>query len=173
MPWTAPRVERADPPTPSAERLALDGWLDYQRQTLLWKCAGLTGDQLATRSVPPSSMSLLGLVRHMTDVERVWWRIRVAGEALSTQYWTDASPDADFDEVDPGRAEADFQAYAAEVEGCRVLARSLGLEDTFVHPRGGQVMDVRWVYVHLIEEYARHNGHADLLRERVDGQVGD
>jgi hypothetical protein len=118
-------------------------------------------------------MSLLGLVRHMTDVERVWWRVRVAGEALSTQYWTDASPDADFDEVDPGQAEADFQAYAAEVEGCRVVAGEFGLEDTFDHPRSGEVMDVRWVYVHLIEEYARHNGHADLLRERVDGQVGD
>ena len=106
MTWTAPAVDRPTSPNVAAERDAAEGLLEYHRATLLWKCAGLTGDRLATRAVPPSSMSLLGLVRHMADVERVWFRRRVAGEQLQPLYWSEASPDADFDDLDPaGRAQ--------------------------------------------------------------------
>jgi uncharacterized protein DUF664 len=173
MPWTAPVVDRDEPPLVAPEREALEGWLDYHRATLLTKCAGLTPAQLRTRSADPSSLSLLGLVRHMAEVERSWFRRRVAGEDVGPLYFTDADPDADFNDVDSADAESDFAAYQREVDTARVTAASCSLEHTFVHPRTRETMDVRWVYVHMLEEYARHNGHADLLRERIDGATGD
>ncbi len=170
MTWTAPDQPRADPPTVAGERAALDGWLDFHRDTLLGKCHGLTGEQLAARAVPPSSLSLLGLVRHMTDVERAWFRIRSAGESsLGFRYATDLSPDADFDDTDPSGAEADLAAYREECELARAAMRGRPLDGTFFHERYRRTLDLRWVYLHMIEEYARHNGHADLLRERIDG----
>jgi uncharacterized damage-inducible protein DinB len=171
--WTAPDQSRTDPPTVAGERAALEGWLDYHRSTLLAKCQGLTGEQLAERSVPPSSLSLLGLVRHMTDVERAWFRIRSAGEpGLGFRYQTDGFPDADFDFGEPSGAEADLTAYREECELARAAMVGRSLDDTFVDERDGTTYDVRWVYLHMIEEYARHNGHADLLRERIDGVTG-
>jgi len=175
MTWVAPEVYRAYPPRVDDERSALESWLDYQRQTLLWKCAGLTVEQLRTRSVPPATMSLLGLVRHMADVERVWFRRRVAGEDVGSIYWTEPSPDADFDEVDRADPAADFATYAAEVEAARAVQGSRSLSDTFVsrwRDRRELTLDLRWLVLHMIEEYARHNGHADLLRERIDGRTG-
>jgi Protein of unknown function (DUF664) len=158
----------------AGERAALDGWLDFHRSTLLVKCQGLTGAQLAERAVPPSSLSLLGLVRHMADVERAWFRIRVAGESgLGFRYSTDEFPDGDFDFAEPSGAEADLAAYREECELARAAVAGRALDDTFFHQRRGVTMDVRWVYLHMIEEYARHNGHADLLRERIDGVTGD
>lgn len=151
----------------------LDAWLDYHRQTLLMKCAGLTAEQLRLRSVEPSSLSLLGLVRHMAEVERWWFRRNVAGEQLEPLYCPEGNRDGDFDDVDTADPEADFATFAAEVELARKAAASRSLDDTFRHPRRGVDMSVRWVYVHMIEEYARHNGHADLLRERIDGVTGD
>ena len=153
--WTAPEVTRHDPPCVAGERESLDSWLDFHRSTLLMKCQGLTGEQLARRAVPPSSLSLLGLVRHMAEVERAWFRRRAAGEAsLGYLYSSHESPDRDFDLAGGGAA-----------------GRSL--DDTFVHERTGDLTDLRWVYTHMIEEYARHNGHADLLREQIDGVTGD
>jgi uncharacterized damage-inducible protein DinB len=114
--WTAPAVDRPQGPNVAEERAAVEGLLEYHRATLLWKCAGLTGEQLKTRAVPPSTMSLLGLVRHMADVERVWFRRRIAGEDIPALYWGDASPDGDFDEVADADAAADFATYQAEVE---------------------------------------------------------
>jgi hypothetical protein len=169
--WTAPPVERVDPPRTGGERAALEGWLDYHRATLLTKCAGLTGDQLRERSVPPSNLSLLGLVRHMAEVERWWFRINVAAEPVSEIYCTEAIPDADFDEVDTADAEADLAIFGAEVELARQAAAGKDLDATFERPHGR--LYVRWAFVHMIEEYARHNGHADLLRERIDGVTGD
>jgi len=158
----------------AGERAALDGWLDFHRNTLLVKCQGLTGEQLAQRAVPPSSLSLLGLVRHMTDVERAWFRIRSAGETgLGFRYATDAAPDADFDFAEPAGAEAGLAAYREECELARAAMQGRSLDDTFFHPREQVTIDLRWVYLHMIEEYARHNGHADLLRERIDGVTGD
>jgi uncharacterized damage-inducible protein DinB len=173
MTWTAPEITRTDPPNVADERTMLDGWLDYHRETLLFKCAGLTAEQLKLRSAEPSSLSLLGLVRHMAEVERWWFRRRVAGEQITERYCTEASPDGDFDDLDTADAEADFAAFAAEVELARKVAAGRSLDDTFYHPRREAELSLRWVYVHMIEEYARHNGHADLIRERIDGTTGD
>jgi uncharacterized damage-inducible protein DinB len=151
----------------------LDGWLDWHRGTLLHKCSGLTGEQLAERTVPPSSLSLLGLVRHMAEVERAWFRNRFAGAGLGNLYSSDESPDGDFDDVDPADAEADFATFGREVELARTAAAGHQLEETFPMPSRNKVFSLRWVYIHMIEEYARHNGHADLIRERIDGVVGD
>lgn len=173
MTWTAPETDRASAPLTGGERESLDGWLDFHRQTLLLKCAGLTGEQLVLRAAEPSTLSLLGLVRHLADVERSWFRRRFAGEQIDPLFWTDASPDGDLDDTDPAAAEADFAAFHAEVELARAAAAGRSLDDTFVHPRSGEEMNLRWIYVHMIEEYARHNGHADLLRERIDGVTGE
>ena len=173
MTWTAPEQTRTDPPTVAGERAALEGWLDFHRSTLLGKCQGLTGEQLARRAVPPSSLSLLGLVRHMTDVERAWFRIRSAGETgLGFRYTADETPDADIDLAEPSGAEAALAAYREECELARAAMTGRSLDDTFFHDRYGRTLDLRWVYLHMIEEYARHNGHADLLRERIDGVTG-
>ena len=174
MTWIAPEVDRADPPPVAGERESLDSWLDFHRATLLMKCQGLTGEQLARRAVPPSSLSLLGLVRHMAEVERAWFRRRFAGHAeLDYLYCSDEFPDGDFDFAGAASAEADLAALTRECELARAAASGRSLDDTFVHRLRGTTMDLRWVYVHMIEEYARHNGHADLLREQIDGATGD
>lgn len=173
MTWTAPPATREDPPPVADERSTLLGYLEFQRQTFLWKCSGLTGEELARRPIPPSTLSLLGLIRHMVDVERAWFRIRMSGEDVGYRYWTDENPDADFDELDPGTAEDDYRALVEEMAEARRRIKGRGLGDTFVHPRTGDALSVRWLLAHLIEEYARHNGHADLLREMIDGSVGE
>jgi uncharacterized protein DUF664 len=165
--------QRTDPPYVAAERAALDGWLDYQRATLLWKCDGLTPEQLVMRSAEPSTMSLLGLVRHMAEVERGWFRQFVAGEDVPDLYGRPDDIDVDFDEPDPARADEDFATFRAEVEACREVAARYDLEHRSRSKRRDFDIDLRWVYIHMIEEYARHNGHADLLRERIDGVIGD
>jgi uncharacterized damage-inducible protein DinB len=154
------------------ERTMLDSWLDWHRSTLVWKCAGLTGEQLVEQGSPPSNLSLLGLVRHMADVERSWFRSRFAGEAVTPIYLREDAPDAAFEEADPEWAEQDFARLADEQAASRRAVAGASLDDTFQHPRHG-TMQLRWIYVHMIEEYARHNGHADLLREAVDGVTGD
>ncbi|MFC4021324.1 DinB family protein [Micromonospora sp. GCM10011542] len=176
MTWRAPEITRTNEPYVGDERTMLDGWLDYHRQTLLLKCAGLTAEQLKTASVEPSGLTLLGLVRHMADVERWWFRIRAAGEDITGLYDGEEDPDADLNAVAGADAEATFAIFAAEVEAARKAAAGLSLDQTFRRPRRDGTADeinVRWVYVHMIEEYARHNGHADLIRERIDGVTGD
>ncbi|GIH72496.1 DinB family protein [Sphaerimonospora thailandensis] len=173
MNWIAPQITRADAPPTGDERLLLEAWLDHHRQTLLLKCAGLTAEQLKLRAVEPSSMSLLGLVRHMAEVERSWFRRRFAGEPVDFLYWDlETNPDGDFDDVDTADAEADFATFAREVEAARTAAAGHSLEETFYQSHRKVEMSLRWVYLHMIEEYARHNGHADLLRERIDGVTG-
>jgi uncharacterized damage-inducible protein DinB len=173
--WTAPDIIRAnvDDSPVAGERAMLDGWLDYHRQTLLFKCAGLTAEQLKQRSVEPSPLSLLGLVRHMAEVERAWFRRRFGGEQVEYLYCTDDNMDADLDDVDSADAEAALATFRAELELTRAAAAGHPLDETFWHPLRKLEMSLRWVYVHMIEEYARHNGHADLLRERIDGVTGD
>ncbi len=167
-----PDVERVDEPFVGAELPTLVGFLEWERRTLLYRCAGLTGEQLAQRSAPPSALSLLGLIRHVTEVERTWFRCRFAGEDVSPVYARDDCPDAAFTEVDPDRAEADHQRLLAEWDACRAAVAAASLDDRFEHPRWG-AMSLRWLYVHLIREYAGHKGHADLLRERIDGVTFD
>jgi len=171
MNWTAPGVIRTDETIAPDERTTLEGFLDWFRATLLGKCAGLSADQLAMRAVPPSNLSLLGLVRHMTEVERSWFRRRFAGEDIARVYVSNATDDPALDEVHPQTAQADFAAFGAEIDACRGVAAGHALEETFIHPRAGE-LSLRWMYLHVIEEYARHCGHADLLRECIDGTVG-
>lgn len=149
----------------------LTGYLGWFRATLLRKCAGLTGEQLAERTTPPSNLSLLGLLRHMAKVERTWFRQRFAGQDLKPMYDPQKGKDADFEDLDPARA---AEEYARLVEECRLadeIVAGASLDDTFVH--NGEVFSLRLVHVHMIGEYARHIGHADLLRERLDGVTGD
>ena len=173
MSWTAPLITRPDPIPQGAERPMLESWLDYQRLTLLMKCAGLTPDQLRLRSVEPSSMTLLGLVRHMAEVERSWFRRRFGGVDLGWIYCSEDNLDGDFHDVDTADAERDFAVFDEEVRLARAAAEGHSLDETFFHARWDQELDLRWIHVHMIEEYARHNGHADLLRERIDGVTGD
>jgi hypothetical protein len=164
---------RTDPPFVANERAMLEAWLDYHRGTLLWKCDGLSGEELTRRSVEPSSLSLIGLVRHMAEVERWWFRSRAARMNLDALYYSEEWPDGDFDLVDANTVQADLDTYRAEIEAARAAVADLALDATFPHHREQVDMSVRWVFVHMIEEYARHNGHADLLRERIDGRTGE
>jgi uncharacterized damage-inducible protein DinB len=165
-------VERAEPPLVAAERAMLDAWLDYHRDTLALKCDGLTCGQLRQRAVPPSSLSLLGLVRHMAEVERQWFTMVLGGEQVSFHYCTDDNPDAEFDDVDGADVAEAFGTWRSEcADALRRAAAAPSLDVTATWR--GQEFSLRWIMVHMIEEYARHNGHADLLRERIDGTVGD
>ncbi|HEX8496922.1 MAG TPA: DinB family protein [Actinomycetales bacterium] len=165
---------RDDGSMTGGEREVLDHWLDLYRDTVLLKIAGLDADQLARRAVPPSSMSLVGVVRHLTEVEAYWLRVVLLDERdVPDYYCTPASPDGDFDDVDPGTAAADVAAYRAEI--ARTRANASAWTDLDVPVRGqrhGKPVNLRWVLVHLVEEYARHLGHMDLLREAVDGRTG-
>jgi uncharacterized damage-inducible protein DinB len=167
--WKAPDVERPDGPLAGPERPMLQAFLDWHRVTLLYKCAGLTGAQLAGQTVPPSGLSLLGLIRHMTKVERTWFRQRFAGEPVDPPFGPDNA--ADFERVDPDRAAADYARLTEEFKLVDAAVAHASLDDTFSHD--GEVMSLRLIYLHMIEEYARHLGHADLLREQIDGATGE
>lgn len=173
--WRAPEIDRSHEPLVADERTMLEGWLDYHRDTLLHKCAGLTTEQLRTASVEPSGLNLLGLVLHMTDVERSWFRQRFAGQDLPDLFDYSTDNDADFNAAAGADAEAAFAAFRAEVEAARAATEGRSLDETFRLTRsdGTRTFSLRWAYVHMIEEYARHNGHADLIRERIDGVTGD
>jgi uncharacterized damage-inducible protein DinB len=172
MGWIAPQVERTDESFVADERSTLEGILERQRATLLWKCAGLSGEQLAQRAVLPSKLSLLGLVRHLADAERAWFRRYLRGEQLPEVCAREDRPDAAFEEASAEGAKAGFARLTEEWEMARKAAAGAALDDQFFHEQGGQ-MSLRWVDSHMIEEYARHNGHADLLRECVDGVTGE
>ena len=168
-----PAVERADPDHVAAERKALEQRLDYHRATLQAKCAGLTAGQLKRRAVPTSNLSLLGLVRHVADEERGWFRQCATGEDVPDLYWTEADNDAGFNDIEAADAEADLDAYRREIAAARTAVAGKGLDDVVPFRWGGADRDIRWIYLHMIEEYARHNGHADLIRECIDGVTGE
>jgi uncharacterized damage-inducible protein DinB len=167
-------VERPRAPTTGDERATLTGFLDHYRATLAMKCHGLTPEQLATRASPPSPLSLLGVVRHLADVERGWFR-RFAQEETVPRYSDAADPGGDFDNAlgDAATVQEAFAFWQAETEHARDVTAAAELDQTFVHPRLGSTISLRWVLVHMIEEYARHCGHADFLRERIDGVTGE
>jgi Protein of unknown function (DUF664) len=167
MTWTAPIVTRDDGPLTGDERPMLQAFLDWHRATLLYKCQGLTGEQLAERAVPPSELSLLGLIRHLTRAERAWFRQRFADEPVEDAYGRDEA----FQATDPARAAADYARYTEEIKRCDAAAANPPLDATFTHD--GEAVSLRLIYLHMIEEYARHLGHADLLRERIDGTTGE
>jgi uncharacterized damage-inducible protein DinB len=168
---------RAEPPTASSELATLTGFLGWHRGTLELKCSGLDAAAMARRSVEPSSMSLLGLVRHLADVERSWFRRLMAGQDAPPRFFSPEDRDGDFDGArpDPALVAEAWQAWREEVAFAdEFVAAAPGLdlvgkrEDKWRGP-----ISLRWVLTHIIEEYARHNGHADLLRERIDGAVGE
>jgi hypothetical protein len=164
-------VKRVDEPFVADERTMLDGFLDYSRSTFLVKCAGLTAGQLAARAAPPSTLSLLGLVRHLTDVEITWFRRRFGGQDVPSLYTTADRLDAAFDDVDPDRAEVEVARLRQEWQAARDAIAGLSLDHIFVSERWGE-LSLRWAYNHMNCEYARHNGHADLLRQLIDGTTG-
>ena len=165
--------DRVGPPLRGSERETLRAFLDYHRDTLAMKCEGLSDEQLRERSSPPSTLSLLGLVRHMAEVERVWFR-RVMNAEHVGMVWSDEENDFQraYDATGSTRAEA-FAAWEAEVAIARRVEREATSLDVTAHQaRWGEDVSLRLVMMHMIQEYARHNGHADLLREAVDGTVG-
>jgi uncharacterized damage-inducible protein DinB len=154
------------------ERATLVEFLRCQRLTLQLKCEGLDAEQLARRAVEPSTMSLLGLLRHLAEVERTWFRRRFAGQDVPRRYQSDAEPDGDFDGAVPDEAVVD-EAWSAWREEVAFAERFVTDTDLgFVAGAGHGRLSLRELMVHMVEEYARHNGHADLLRERIDGRVG-
>jgi uncharacterized damage-inducible protein DinB len=171
MTWTAPAPPPFGGSLVADERTLLEGFLDWQRAVLVGKCTGLTGEELAQRSAPPSTLSLLGLLRHVTDVEREWFHGRFHGEPVEFCYKRPDARDAAFDEVDPAGAEADYARLIAQWQASRIAVAGDSLDDAFVDAQRGP-MSLRAVHLHLIQEYARHNGHADLLRQRIDGETG-
>ena len=167
-------TDRRDPPYIAGEREMYDAWLDFHRATLLVKCEGLDAAQLKTRSVPPSNLSLLGLVRHMTEVERSWFRQVLLDQDAPPVYYGPGNEDGEFDDIEDADAAADRDRFRAEVTACRqATARVTNLDALGARQRHGKPVSLRWIYLHMIEEYARHNGHADLLRECIDGAIGD
>ena len=166
--------ERPRPPYTGSERATLAGFLDFQRATLEWKCNGLSDDQLRQRSVPTSAMSLLGVVRHLTDVEQFWFHVSLEGQTPSWRYWHQGPGNSDTDwEVETADVAESLRLWRMEVERSRhILGQSESLDRRFDHPQDGPVT-LRWILTHMIEEYARHNGHADLLRQAIDGAVGE
>ena len=164
--------DRVGPPSFGTESDMLRAFLDYHRATLAMKCEGLTDEELRQQSMPPSTLSLLGLVRHMAEVERTWFR-RVFEDNAAPMVWSDRIDfQAAYDASASTRAEA-FGAWQAEMENSRRIegaAESLDL--TGYQPRWEEDVSLRLVIMHVLLEYGRHNGHADLLREGIDGTVG-
>jgi uncharacterized damage-inducible protein DinB len=162
---------RIIPPFEEDERATLTAFLDFQRATLAVKCHGLTADQLRQRAVPPSSLSLLGLVRHMAEVEHNWFRPVLGGEAMASIFAPGLDWEVAFREVATADVAEAFRIWQAECDHARALVVEAPSFDV-TGLRGGGRVSLRWVMTHMIEEYARHNGHADLLRERIDGSTG-
>jgi uncharacterized damage-inducible protein DinB len=168
-------TDRPRPAQSAGEREMLTGWLEHHRGILIWKCDDLTAEQLRLRAVPPSTLSLLGLVRHMAEVERGWFQAVFLGEDVPDLYDRSTDEDADFNDVDQADPADAFTAFEQECAvSRRVLAQAQSLDALSKQSsdRTGQPWSLRWIITHMIEEYARHNGHADLLRERVDGTTG-
>jgi uncharacterized damage-inducible protein DinB len=162
---------RQEPPYVLAEREMLEAWLEYHRTTLLLKCEGLDDAQRKSRPVRTSKLSLHGLVRHMAEVERNWFRRVLLREHDAPPIWYDpAIEDSELVPLDDADWEADLAAWHRECDASRAAAAAHGLDDTGL--RHGEPCSLRWIYVHMIEEYARHNGHADIIRELIDGAVG-
>jgi predicted kinase len=166
---TVPDIDRKEPGRVGDERGMLEAWLDYYRASLLHKCSGLTAEQLVLRSCEPSPLSLAGLIRHMTEMERAYAH-RLADRTTPLLYCTDDDPDGDIESVTAEQAMADVQALIDHAARSRGIMAGHQLDDTFGSTRS---YSLRWVYHYLGKEYARHLGHADLLRERIDGVTGE
>jgi uncharacterized damage-inducible protein DinB len=162
---------RQEPPFILGERQMLERWLEFHRTTLLLKCEGLDDEERKRRPVASSLLSLHGLVRHMAEVERSWFGRVLLRQLAAPPIWSDpAVDDSELVPLDDADWDADLAAWKAECDASREAAMGYSLDD--VGDRHGEPCSLRWIYLHMIEEYARHNGHADLIREMVDGNVG-
>jgi uncharacterized damage-inducible protein DinB len=170
---SAERDRRFSGPATGEERGMLVDFLGAQRATLDLKCAGLEAE-LSLRSVEPSTLSLLGLIRHLADVERRWFRRVLAGQDVSPVFSSKGAPDGDFDGAvsDPTVIAAAWEAWRSEVAFADRFVTEAPDLDLEGHDSWRGKVSLRWVLIHMVEEYARHNGHADLLRERIDGATG-
>ena len=163
---------RTEPDFVLSERAMLEGWLEYHRVTLLLKCEGLNDEKRKTRPVATSRLSLHGLVRHMAEVELGWFQRCIMRDRTVAYLWSvEGAEDSEMVPLDDAVWEDDLAAWQRECETSRRIAADLSLDATGLL-RNGEAVSLRWVYTHMIEEYARHNGHADLIREMIDGSVG-
>ncbi|MDX3261787.1 DinB family protein [Streptomyces sp. MI02-2A] len=169
----AERDPRTLGPATGGERALLVDFLAAQRATLELKCAGLEA-RLSQRSVAPSTLSLLGLVRHLADVERRWFRQVLAGRDAPPRFSSSSDPDGDFTGAvpDPDVVSRAWEAWREEIDFAEAFVADAPHLDVEGHDSWRGTVSLRWVLIHMIEEYARHNGHADLLRERIDGAIG-
>lgn len=163
----------ADPDNQPAERQALEEFLDYFRAVLRRKAVGLTDAQANRAACPPSPLTLVGLVRHMAEVERYWFACVLDGSPDRGPYSTKESPDEDILPSSPASIEEALATFDNEVTAAGAIAIRYELDAVTAPRKNGSSFNLRWIYVHMIEEYARHCGHADLLREAIDGRTGD
>ena len=170
QPWAADTRDQR--PLTGDERAILTAVLDWHRQTFELKCSGVPPGRLSEKNIPPSGLSLHGLVRHLAAVERWWFRQQFAGEDVPNLYYSDDDPNQDFDSLDGDPAEA-FAVWHDECDRARqIVAQAPSLDQTGTRRSDGQPISLRRIMVDMISEYARHDGHADLLRERIDGATG-
>ena len=164
---------RAPLPMVGDEREILTAYLDWHRETFALKCAGVPPERLREKGIPPSTMSLHGLLRHLAGVERWWFAIQFAGEDVPMLFYSDDDPNQDFEFGDEGDPAADMEVWRAECDRSRqIVAAAESLEQTGTRASTGDPVSLRRILVSMIAEYARHDGHADLLRERIDGATG-
>ncbi|GAA2564819.1 DinB family protein [Mycolicibacterium diernhoferi] len=166
-------MERVMPPMNADERTTLESWLNFYRATLALKCEGLDDERLRVASVQPSPMTLLGLVQHAAEVERNWFRRVLAGEVAPPIFGPGDHPaghDGGFDISGDASYGAAIEVWQNEIKYARANCAERGLDDTSEFM--GTSVSLRWIYTHMIAEYARHCGHADLIRERIDGVAG-
>jgi uncharacterized damage-inducible protein DinB len=166
------QVTRTETPFEGSEKQLLEAFLDYHRATILLKAEGLSEAE-QRRSLTPTGTSLLGLIKHLAYVERWWFQWIWAGDDVDFP-WTEEDPDADF-RIEPDESAAQIVAfYRAETERNRVITVEAELEAEARRKHHGEGRPrLRWVLLHLIQETARHNGHADIVRELIDGTTGE
>ncbi|WP_100445278.1 DinB family protein [Glycomyces xiaoerkulensis] len=174
MTWTIKPIERERPPNTGPERDMLEGFLDYHRRTLLVKSSRLPEDRLKRAPVAPSGLSLLGLIRHLTEVEYAWFSQCVDRRPADQipYYAREGDREVVFGQASRADPREAVERYRQAIADSQAVAARHGLDEVFEHPRFGR-MSIRWLYLHMIEEYARHNGHADLIRESIDGVTGE
>ena len=168
-----PKFERPKPLLLGPERAQLESWLAFYRATLLKKCSGLSYEDLCRRPIESSTMSLLGMLRHMTFVEQVWFDARFAGNDVVEYYKLPDDRELDWTALGSATLNEVVANFQRACETSDELARGHELDELVTTPgKGREPVDLRWIYIHMIEEYARHNGHADLLRQCIDGATG-
>ncbi len=163
--WPKDEVATAD------EKTTLIAFLGHQRRFLERKVTGITDEQARTATCPPSDLTLLGLVRHLSDVERGWAKRGFAGQDAPPLYYSEERPDGDFDQLEDLTMAEALEVFWQEVSDAEEIYRAHDLDEVERHSRS--FYSLRWILVHLIEEYARHLGHADLIRQAIDGQTGE